>query len=64
MQYQHDQEGRSKGGYRLPVNYFRCAEGCVNLKFDGVAAVDSALLLRWVQSSSSSVTDNGIEIDL
>jgi len=46
MKYHRDQEARSKGGYRLPVNYFRCSEGCVNLQFDGDAAVDRALLLR------------------
>ncbi|HEV2667316.1 MAG TPA: hypothetical protein VG324_20540 [Blastocatellia bacterium] len=47
MKYQHHLEARSKeGGYRLPVDGLRCSEGCAHLQFDGVAAVDRALLLR------------------
>ena len=36
MKQQYDQETRSEGGYRLPVNCFRCAEGCVHLEYGNI----------------------------
>lgn len=32
----HAQEARSEEGYRLPVNCFRCAEGCVHLEYGNI----------------------------
>jgi hypothetical protein len=36
MKHQHDQEARAEGGYRLPVNCFRCSEGCVHLEYGSI----------------------------
>lgn len=36
MKHQHDQETRSEGAYRLPVNCFRCSEGCVHLEYGNI----------------------------
>jgi hypothetical protein len=36
MKHRHDQEARSEGGYRLPVNCFRCSEGCVHLEYGNI----------------------------
>ncbi len=36
MKHRHNQEGRSEGGYRLPVNCFRCSEGCVHLEYGNI----------------------------
>jgi len=36
MKNQHDQEARREGGYRLPVNCFRCSEGCVHLEYGNI----------------------------
>jgi hypothetical protein len=36
MKHRHDQEPRSEGGYRLPVNCFRCSEGCVHLEYGNI----------------------------
>jgi hypothetical protein len=36
MKHQHDQEARSEGGHRLPVNCFRCSEGCVHLEYGNI----------------------------
>ena len=36
MKHQHDQEAHSEGGYRLPVNCFRCSEGCVHLEYGNI----------------------------
>jgi hypothetical protein len=35
MKRQHDQEPKS-GSYRLPVNCFRCSEGCVHLEYGNI----------------------------
>jgi hypothetical protein len=31
-----DQEARSERGYPLPVNCFRCSEGCVHLEYGNI----------------------------
>ncbi|HEY8461365.1 MAG TPA: hypothetical protein VIM99_13340 [Blastocatellia bacterium] len=31
-----DQDARSERGYRLPVNCFRCSEGCVHLEYGNI----------------------------
>jgi hypothetical protein len=36
MKHRHDQEARSEGVYRLPVNCFRCSEGCVHLEYGNI----------------------------
>jgi hypothetical protein len=36
MKHRYDQEARSEGGYRLPVNCFRCSEGCVHLEYGNI----------------------------
>ena len=36
MKHRQDQEARSEGGYRLPVNCFRCSEGCVRLEYGNI----------------------------
>jgi hypothetical protein len=36
MKRQHDQDERSDAGYRLPVNCFRCSEGCVHLEYGNI----------------------------
>jgi hypothetical protein len=36
MKHRHNQEARSEGGYRLPVNCFRCSEGCVRLEYGNI----------------------------
>jgi hypothetical protein len=36
MRHQHDQEARSEGGYRLPVNCYKCSEGCVHLEYGNI----------------------------
>ncbi|HEU0184828.1 MAG TPA: hypothetical protein VFS27_05900 [Blastocatellia bacterium] len=32
----HNQEAQSEGAYRLPVNCFRCSEGCVHLEYGNI----------------------------
>lgn len=32
----HAQEARSQEGCRLPVNCFRCSEGCVHLEYGNI----------------------------
>jgi hypothetical protein len=36
MKHRDDQEARSEGGYRLPVNCFKCSEGCVHLEYGNI----------------------------
>jgi hypothetical protein len=36
MKHQHDQEARTGGAYRLPVNCFKCSEGCVHLEYGNI----------------------------
>ncbi len=38
MKHQHDQETGSaqSGGYLLPVNCFKCSEGCVHLEYGNI----------------------------
>ena len=36
MKHRQDQEARSEGSYRLPVNCFRCSEGCVHLEYGNI----------------------------
>jgi hypothetical protein len=35
MRHQHD-EGARSGGYRLPVNCYKCSEGCVHLEYGNI----------------------------
>ena len=36
MKRRHDQDAQSDGGYRLPVNCFRCSDGCVHLEYGNI----------------------------
>jgi hypothetical protein len=36
MKRQNDQETRTEGGCRLPVNCFKCSEGCVHLEYGNI----------------------------
>jgi len=36
MKHENDQEPRLEGGYRLPVNCFKCSEGCVHLEYGNI----------------------------
>jgi hypothetical protein len=36
MKHQTDQNTRQEGCYRLPVNCFRCFEGCVHLEYGNI----------------------------
>jgi hypothetical protein len=36
MKHQYDQENRLGAGYRLPVNCFKCSEGCVHLEYGNI----------------------------
>jgi hypothetical protein len=36
MRHQHDEGARSEGGYRLPVNCYKCSEGCVHLEYGNI----------------------------
>ncbi len=36
MKHQFDQDSGSGRGYRLPVNCFKCSEGCVHLEYGNI----------------------------
>ena len=50
MKHQHDQGARAEGGYRLPVNCFRCSEGCVHLEYGNILSLLlSRNFARWLK---------------